>query len=136
MMKKLVVSALVLVLVVFGGIMMVNDPPSFLYGKLPFQSLSKQSVISLIKDSPTPLTKLTVEDGYTWYGAKADQGREIDSLLSAMKKDGWSFVQQEGAGYFFEQGSEKIVITSQTWSNHHVFFKVPDSNPPITLISN
>ncbi|GED70941.1 hypothetical protein BRE01_46430 [Brevibacillus reuszeri] len=136
MLKKLALPAIALILVVFAGIMTVNNPPSFLYGKLPFQSLSKQSVVSLIKDSPHPITKLTVEDGYTWYGAKADQGKEIESLLSAMKKNGWSFIQQEGAGYFFEQGSEKIVITSQTWSNRHVFFKVPVTNPPITLSSN
>ncbi|MGG1663293.1 hypothetical protein [Brevibacillus sp. NRS-1366] len=123
-------------LVLLIGIFIFNDPPSFFYADLPFQSLSKQTVILLLKQSDEQMNKLAFDEEVVWYGTIADQGKEIDRLVSGMKKDGWSFLHQEGSGYFFEQGDEKIVITSETWSNHFVLFKVPVTRHAITLSNN
>ena len=120
-------------LVLLVGILIFNDPPSFFYADLPFHSLSKQTVILLLKQSDEQINKLAFDENFVWYGTKADQGNEIERLVSDMKKDGWSFLHQEGSGYFFEQGNEQIVITSETWSNQYVLFKIPVTHHAITL---
>jgi len=122
-------------LVLFVGILIFSNPPSFFYADLPFHSLSKQTVILLLKRSDEQINKLALDENFVWYGTKADQGKEIERLVSGMKKDGWSFLHQEGSGYFFEQDTEKVVITSETWSNQYVLFKIPVTHHAITFSS-
>jgi hypothetical protein len=71
------------------------------------------------------MTKLATEKNIDWYGALADQGTAAESLKREMLEKGWVFIQQEGAGYFFERGSEKVIITSQMWTSEYVLFRVP-----------
>lgn len=90
---------------------------------LPFDSRSKISVIEVLEHEG--MTKLATENDIDWYGEQADQGTAAESLKRKMAEKGWVFIQQEGAGYFFERGSEKVIITSQKWTSEYVLFRVP-----------
>ncbi len=61
----------------------------------------------------------------TWYGAKFNQGESVDHMKRKMEEKGWTYLTQEGSGYFFEKGKEKAIITSQSFSFKNVLFKVP-----------
>ncbi|MCR2807121.1 hypothetical protein [Paenibacillus soyae] len=59
------------------------------------------------------------------YLTKANRHREV--LKEKMKKEGWTFLHQEGAGYFFEKnGKETIITARQIWNRHYVVYKVTD----------
>lgn len=107
-----------------------KDRPAFLYPPLPFQTAEKQVVVSQLKKADDQLILLGADDDstYIWVGARTASGLQAaETLKSILKQAGWSFHEQEGAGYFFQQGTEKIVITSQMWSRDFVLFKVPAS---------
>jgi len=57
------------------------------------------------------------------YLAKTKHYREL--LTERMKSEGWTFLQQEGSGYFFEKNGEQAIITArQVWSRHQVVLRV------------
>lgn len=59
------------------------------------------------------------------YVAKANNQNEL--LKAKMKDKGWTFVQQEGAGYFFEKNGQETIITArQIWNRYYVVYKVAD----------
>jgi len=52
----------------------------------------------------------------------------IESLIKErMLSKGWSFVDQEGANYFFEKEDERVFITSQQWNHNYIIFHVKDN---------
>ncbi|OXM13383.1 hypothetical protein [Paenibacillus herberti] len=60
------------------------------------------------------------------YLTKATNQAEI--LKEKMKSLGWTFVGQEGSGYFFEKkGQESIITAKQIWNRHYVVYKVKDN---------
>ncbi|QRG66477.1 hypothetical protein [Brevibacillus choshinensis] len=108
------------------GVFIFAHRPHMFYPNLPFSSVPKETVVSLLKEKPSDtIIQLAFEDGYVWYGANADHGLEIEKLKSDMDANGWKFMKQDGSGYFFTKGSEKIVITSSMWSSEVVLFKAP-----------
>ncbi|MED2009330.1 MULTISPECIES: hypothetical protein [Brevibacillus] len=107
---------LFLLICLLGGMLLFADRPAFLYPELPFPSVSKQTVVSQLREANGRFRKLATERSYVWYGIAAQRGAEKDKLIEEMGKAGWTFLQQEGSGYFFQQGTEKIVITSRMWS--------------------
>jgi len=57
------------------------------------------------------------------YLAKNKHHREL--LKEKMKNEGWTFIQQEGSGYFFEKNGEQAIITArQIWNRHHIVLSV------------
>lgn len=120
-------------LLLLGGAILFAAPPAWLYPDLPFAATSKQTVVAALQVSDDRMTKLASDTSYVWYGTKAAQGREIASLKSMLQAAGWIFLTQEGSGYFFIKGDEKIVITSRQWSRAFVLFKVPVASGPFPL---
>ncbi|QJC53601.1 hypothetical protein HGI30_20070 [Paenibacillus albicereus] len=60
------------------------------------------------------------------YLTKANHKSE--KLKNKMNSEGWTFVNQEGAGYFFEKNGQEIIITTrQIWNRHFVVYKVTDN---------
>ncbi|MEJ8545990.1 hypothetical protein [Brevibacillus borstelensis] len=120
-------------LCLLAGTLLFADRPAFLYPELPFPSVSKQTVVHRLRQADGQLTKLATEEGYIWYGTAPQGGAAKDRLIAEMNKAGWTFLQQEGSGYFFQQETEKIVITSQMWSGDFVLFKLPVTAHPLPL---
>lgn len=131
MIRKLILALFALCCFAFLlGAWWYKDRPAFMYPPLPFQTAEKQVVVSQLKKADDQLILLGADDHskYIWVGARTASGfYAADRLKSILKQAGWSFHEQEGAGYFFQHGTEKIVITSQMWSRDFVLFKIPAS---------
>jgi hypothetical protein len=125
MIRKSVFGCFLLFL--FLGIWWYNDRPFFLYPALPFGTVEKHVVVAQLKQADHQLVTLGIDDNpqYLWIGAKTADGQPDEMLKAQMLDSGWSFIEQMGAGYFYQKGSEKIVITSQRWSRDFELFKVP-----------
>lgn len=60
------------------------------------------------------------------YLAKTNHHREL--LQQKMTTAGWTFLQQEGSGYFFEKNGEQAIITArQIWNRHYITLKVTNN---------
>ncbi|NQF17574.1 hypothetical protein HPY31_27305 [Brevibacillus sp. HB1.3] len=94
---------------------------------LPFDSKSKREVTELLGENAGTIVKLTTEENVDWYGygPQANQATAAEAMKRAVTEKGWTFIQQDGAGYFFERGSEKLIITSQMWTGNYVLFRIP-----------
>ena len=65
------------------------------------------------------------------YLAKSKHHREL--LKEKMKNEGWTFIQQEGSGYFFEKNGEQAIITArQIWNRHHMVLSVNNNVVDLT----
>ncbi|MFF0830639.1 hypothetical protein ACFYU8_27715 [Brevibacillus sp. NPDC003359] len=112
--------------IIFGFcLIMLANAFRIWYPALPFESKSKREVTELLDEYTGPIVKLTTENNIDWYGAQSDQGSAADAVKRAVTEKGWTFIQQEGAGYFFERGKEQMVITSQMWTGNYVLFRIP-----------
>lgn len=120
-----------LFLVVGVVLVVLTSPPAFLYPALPFASGSKQAVLKMLRESDEGIVKLAAENDAVWYGAKSPQDQAAESMKAVMQAAGWTFVSQEGAGYFFVRGDEKMVVTSRMWSGEFVLLKRMDGEGKI-----
>jgi len=130
--RSLQVGMLCLCFLVVIGFWMYVDRPAFLYPALPFSHPDKSSVVAKLKQADDEmLVPLSADSNtsYFWVGAKSSQGSEASRLKLLLQKAGWSFLEQEGAGYFFEKDQKRIVITSQMWSRDFVLYKVSSEIP-------
>jgi len=48
-----------------------------------------------------------------------------DSLVKAMENQGFVFLEQMGAGYFFEKNGDRYLSTSRMYSSHFMIFTIP-----------
>ncbi|RIX51729.1 type II toxin-antitoxin system HicA family toxin [Paenibacillus nanensis] len=56
-----------------------------------------------------------------------------ERLLEKMKEEGWTFVGQEGSGYFFERNGQKTIVTAkQIWNRHYIMYQVTDHAVDLT----
>jgi len=56
------------------------------------------------------------------------KARHPDVLLKErMNKAGWSYTEQEGAGYFFEKDRQRCIVTVRQW-NHSYFILSVEKN--------
>jgi hypothetical protein len=51
--------------------------------------------------------------------------KNSDSLVKAMENQGFAYLEQMGAGYFFEKNGERYLSTSRMYSSHFMVFTVP-----------
>lgn len=122
-------SAKVLFLLFFLGFcfIMIANVSLIGYPALPFESKSKKEVTELLGENTGKIVKLTTEGNVDWYGygPQANQATAAEAMKRALTETGWTFIQQEGAGYFFERGKEKMVITTQMWTGDYVLYRIP-----------
>lgn len=93
---------------------------------LPFNGLPKQAAVQLLEQSDQQLVKLMETEDVIWYGYKGNQGDGGDALKDHFLGNNWKFVDQMGAGYFFEdEQGNRNTVTSQMWTGKYVLYKVP-----------
>jgi hypothetical protein len=62
----------------------------------------------------------SVTKGYERYLTKAKQPHEL--LQIRMKKEGWTYIKQEGAGCFFEKDGQQEIVTIKKWNHFYVVY--------------
>ncbi|MFE4711202.1 hypothetical protein ACFRAM_10030 [Paenibacillus sp. NPDC056722] len=58
--------------------------------------------------------------GYVRYLTKVEQPQEL--LKARMKKEGWTYISQEGAGYFFEKDGQQEIVTMKKWNHFYMIY--------------
>ncbi|GIO14438.1 hypothetical protein J19TS2_39930 [Cohnella xylanilytica] len=71
------------------------------------------------------------ERGIPQYLAKLNRQEEL--LKERMSREGWTFAEQEGSGYFFEKDGRKAIVTSRIWNHRYVIFKVSGDTVDLAL---
>ncbi|WP_238554223.1 hypothetical protein [Brevibacillus brevis] len=120
-------KALFLLFFLGFSFIMIANVSQIGYPALPFDSKSKREVTELLGENAGTIVKLTTEENVDWYGygPQANQATAAEAMKRAVIEKGWTFIQQDGAGYFFERGKEKLIITSQMWTGNYVLFRIP-----------
>lgn len=94
------------------------------YPSLPIDSVSKREVVQRANKSDD-IVYLTKETGYEWYISKVNQGEAYEHLKQMMKKKGWNYKEQMGAGFIFQKENKEIIVESQMWTGKYVIFQIP-----------
>lgn len=96
------------------------------YPDLPIESITKREAAAKGEKSVRKVTKLAEENNTVWYVAQMEQGKGYDLMKEKMAESGWSFIEQNGAGFFFEKGGETLIVNSQMWTGKYVLFSLPN----------
>lgn len=57
-------------------------------------------------------------DGNGHYLTKVNSPAEM--IKERMKNEDWTYIEQDGAGYFFEKDNQRIVVTTKIWNRSFV----------------
>ena len=121
--KKSIMSVLVFIIILFG----ILFYSKIYYPSLPIDSVSKREVVQKANKSDDSIVYLTTENGYEWYISKVNQGEAYEYLKQMMKRKGWNYKEQMGAGFFFQKESKELIIESEMWTGRFVIFQIPKS---------
>lgn len=108
----IVLAAIVLILI--GGGLYINNIEYNNVKNMYKLYTSDQKVIFVEKDN----------DGNRQYLTRVAEPDEL--LKERMKNDGWKFIRQDGAGYFFEKDNQEAIITIKKWNHKYFIYKVPN----------
>ncbi|WP_186580295.1 hypothetical protein [Aquibacillus kalidii] len=122
MKKGLFIFGFVIVIIV--GFIFVNKS---YYPPLPIENLTAKEVIQKLKKSDNKVVEIAEEDETIWYITKNENEgiRKADENIKQMIiSNGWEFKNKDGAGLFFKKNEERLVATTQMWSENYVLVKV------------
>ncbi len=68
-------------------------------------------------------------DGYGIYLAEVNLPAEM--IKERMEDEDWTYVEQNGSGYFFEKDNRKVVVTTKIWNRN--FLKITVENNAVNL---
>lgn len=121
-MRKLL-AALGLLIVFVGVYLFINK---FYYPSLPIENISKKEAFEKGNNSDNGLVKLAEESGYEWYIVSKQNISETDELIrETASQHGWTFIQKEGSGLFFEKKGDSLVVSTQQWTSDYLLVKIP-----------
>ncbi|CAM3757778.1 hypothetical protein GCM10009865_00390 [Aeromicrobium ponti] len=122
LLKKWIISFIVLFAALAGSLFYSK----IYYPDLPIESITKREAAAKGEKSVRKVTKLAEENNTVWYVAQMEQGKGYDLMKEKMAESGWSFIEQNGAGFFFEKGGETLIVNSQMWTGKYVLFSLPN----------
>ncbi|MNJ70554.1 hypothetical protein D3C77_670250 [compost metagenome] len=64
-------------------------------------------------------------DGNGLYLTKVTPPTEI--IKERMENEGWTYIEQEGSGHFFEKDNQRVVITTKIWNRNFVEITVENN---------
>ena len=121
-MKKLL-GIFVLVIVAAGASIFTSRS---YYPPLPIESVSKKEAIEKGNSHNADLVKLTDENGYAWYILSKQNTSKADEVIKDMvNRHGWTFIQKEGSGLFFEKKGVPLIVSTQQWTSNWLLVKIP-----------
>ncbi|RUL54057.1 hypothetical protein [Lysinibacillus antri] len=115
---------LAIVIVIFAVFIFVNKS---YYPSFPIDHLSAKEVIKKLEDSDNKIVEIAVEGDTVWYITRTEnQGVFIadENVKQMIASNGWKFKEKDGSGLFFEKDGERLIATTQMWSEKYVLVKV------------
>ena len=121
-MRKIEIAIGVMILLV-GAFVFYNK---LYYPPLPIETMSKKEVIDHLNNSDEKMIPLMVENGKEWYIVNDRNQTKVDEIIIATlgQKD-WVFKEKEGSGLFFEREGERLIVTSQQWTEKYSLVEIP-----------
>ncbi|WP_440113677.1 hypothetical protein [Paenibacillus sp. QZ-Y1] len=103
----------VVVLIIILSVLYINNVGYSNVKQMYRLETGENSIVQL--ESITPgqeryLTKFT----------KSDRPREL--LKDRMGNEGWTFIQQDGSGHFFEKNGQQVIVQAQRWNRFFVLY--------------
>lgn len=121
--KLKVFLSIVVILLIGAGVNVYMS--KMYYPELLVPNLSKAKADQILFTSNGKIMQLSEDDEFIWYGFKGNQLDGGNALKAELAKKGWTFINQDGAGYFFEdQMKHRKIATSQMWTGKYVLYKV------------
>lgn len=111
-------------MVAFALFLFVNES---YYPSLPIDHLSAKEAIEKLENSDNKVVEIAIESDTIWYITRTEnQGVLIadENIKQMIGSNGWEFKEKDGGGLFFEKGGERLVATTQMWSEKYVLVKV------------
>ncbi|MDN7240579.1 hypothetical protein QWY14_02200 [Planococcus sp. N028] len=116
-------------LIIFGGLAVVLGIVAFnskiYYPPLPIDSVSKNEVINTLNKSPKGILEIAEEDEFEWFITRTEQGKERENLKQMISKKGWQFENQDGSGYFFTKGDNRLIVETEMWTKRYLIVQIP-----------
>ena len=97
------------------------------YPSLPIDDITAKEAIDILKESHSKIAEIAEEGDYIWYITSSEnKGISIvdENIKQMIDSNGWEFKEKEGAGLFFEKDGERLIATTQMWSEKYVLVKV------------
>ncbi|TSI02555.1 hypothetical protein [Lysinibacillus sp. BW-2-10] len=115
---------LAIVIVIFAVFIFVNKS---YYPSLPIDHLSAKEAIEKLENSDNKVVEIAVEGNTVWCITRTEnQGVFIadENVKQMIASNGWKFKEKDGSGLFFEKEGERLIATTQMWSEKYVLVKV------------
>jgi len=77
------------------------------------------------------LPRVIINSGVARVDGKTYLARNSSSYIEFMKREGYDFIEQMGAGYLFEKNEQKYIAVSRMYSAHFMVFTISENNRPI-----
>lgn len=95
------------------------------YPTLPFEGGSKKETVEKLDRGNNRIVELVEDNGFYWFGYKGNQQKGREALIKEMENRGLKYDSYDGAGIFFFENDEQIIITGTMWTRDYVLYKVP-----------
>lgn len=114
----------VLISLIVGLILMIMLVKQSYYPPLPLENYSAKEVVEILNKSNQEVAEIGVEAGTIWFITEHEH--DVDGKIQRMMEEkGWVFQEKDGAGLFFEKDGERLIVTTEMWSEKYVLVKVP-----------
>lgn len=100
------------------------------YPSLPIDGISARGALDILKESESKIAKIAVEGDYIWYITSSEKkgiSSADENIKQMVVSYGWEFEQKDGSGLFFEKGEERLIVTTQMWTENYVLAKIPSN---------
>nr|WP_153735568.1 hypothetical protein [Aquibacillus halophilus] len=98
------------------------------YPSLPINGITAKEAIEILKESDSEIAKIAVEGESIWYITSSKNGGisvADENIKQLVASNGWEFKQKDGSGLFFEKAGERLISTTQMWTENYVLVKIP-----------
>ncbi|MGM0882950.1 MAG: hypothetical protein ACQEXQ_18180 [Bacillota bacterium] len=121
-MKKILMTA-ILLFVLFTGFLTFRFGSALSQEGNPLPILSSISKLEFANSSYEQYSKT---DKSTRFVSKNTGESRYDVVKDIMKKNGWDFKEQMGAGLVFEKNGQTKVVETRQYSRHYILSNIPN----------
>jgi hypothetical protein len=121
-MKKLLLTT-VLLFVLFAGFLTFRFGGALSQEGNPLPILASISKLEFANSSYEQYSKT---DKSTKYVSENTGESRFDVIKDVIKKNGWDFKEQMGAGLVFEKSGQTIVVETRQYSRHYILSDIPN----------
>ncbi len=97
------------------------------YPSLPIDGLSAKQVIQKLEESDNEVVEIAKDGDMTWYITRSGNEGILhadENIKQMIASNGWEFKEKDGSGLFFKKDEDRLIATTQMWTEKYVLVKV------------